>query len=149
LKSSLFEADLPASVIVYLMDAKESGSACLQVGQSSACWCLIINDERQSSMKTLRIIFQLLRRCLMGLFIAYWVIFIFYTVEKFVTGGSNAVVGWYRHIDSSVVQRGDGLFFTKWSWEKFLVRQFAILAITLALYFVERRSKRLARNQDD
>ena len=100
-------------------------------------------------MKTLRIIFQLLRRCLMGLFIAYWVIFIFYTVEKFVTGGSNAVVGWYRHIDSSVVQRGDGLFFTKWSWEKFLVRQFAILAITLALYFVERRSKRLARNQDD
>jgi hypothetical protein len=76
----------------------------------------------------------------MGLFIAYWVIFIFYTVEKFVTGGSSSVVGWYRHIDSSIVQQGDGLFFAKWSWEKFLVRQFAILAITLALYFVERRS---------
>ena len=100
-------------------------------------------------MKTLKIIFQLLRRCLMGLFIAYWVIFIFYTVEKFVTGGSSAVVGWYRHIDSSFVQRGDGWFLTKWSWETFLVRQLAILAITLALYFVERRSKRMPRNQDD
>jgi hypothetical protein len=100
-------------------------------------------------MKTLKIIFRLLRRCLMGLFIAYWVIFIFYTVEKFVTGGSSAVVGWYRHTDSSVVQRGDGWFLTKWSWETFLIRQFAILAITLALYFVERRSKRMPRNQDD
>lgn len=45
-------------------------------------------------MKTLKIIFQLLRRCLMGLFLAYWVIFILYTAEKFVTGGSSAVVGW-------------------------------------------------------
>jgi hypothetical protein len=93
-------------------------------------------------MKTLKIIFQLLRRCLMGLFIAYWVIFIFYTVETFVTGGSSAVVGWYRHIDSSLVQRGDGWFLTKWSWEKFLAKTFAILAITLALYFVERRRGR-------
>jgi hypothetical protein len=100
-------------------------------------------------MKTLKIIFQLLRQCLMGLFIAYWVIFIFYTVEKFVTGGSSAVVGWYRHVDSSVVPRGDGWFLTKWSWEKFLAKQFAILAITLALLFVERRSKRMPRNQDD
>ena len=108
-----------------------------------------VNDERQSSMKTLKIIFQLLRRCLMGLFITYWVIFIFYTVEEFVTGGSNAVVGRYRHIDSPVVQRGDGWFLRKWTWEKFLVRQFAIFAITLALYFVERRSKRMPRNQDD
>ena len=53
----------------------------------------------------------LIRHCLMGLFVAYWVIFIFYTVEKFITGGSSAVVGWYRHIDSSVLQRGDGCFF--------------------------------------
>jgi hypothetical protein len=52
-----------------------------------------VNDERQSSMKALKIIFQLIRRCLMGLFVAYWVIFIFYTVEKFITGGSSAVVG--------------------------------------------------------
>jgi hypothetical protein len=100
-------------------------------------------------MKTLKIIFQLFRRCLMGLFIAYWVIFIFYTIEKFVTGGSNAVVGWYRHTNSSVVQRGDGWLLSKWSWEKFLAQQFAILAITLALYFVERRSKRMPQNQDD
>jgi phosphotransferase system glucose/maltose/N-acetylglucosamine-specific IIC component len=100
-------------------------------------------------MKTLKIVLRLLRSCLLGLLIAYWVIFIFYTVEKSITGGSSAVVAWYKHIDSSVVQRGDGWFLTKWSWEKFLVRQFAILAITLALYFIARRSKRIQRNQYD
>jgi hypothetical protein len=98
-------------------------------------------------MKALKIIFQLIRRCLIGLFVGYWLIFIFYTVEKFITGGSSAVVGWYRHIGSSVVQRGDGWFFTEWSWEKFLVQQFAILAITLALYFFEQRSRRMSRNR--
>jgi hypothetical protein len=86
----------------------------------------------------------------MGLFIAYWVIFIFYTAEEFVTGGSSAVVHLYKHIGSSpIVQRGDGWFIPKWSWEKFLAKQFAILAITLALYFVERRSKRMPQNQGD
>jgi hypothetical protein len=100
-------------------------------------------------MKAFKIILQLLRRSLMGLFMAYWVIFIFYTVVKFVTGGSSAVAGWYRHTNSSVVQRGDGWFLSKWSWEKFLAQQFAILAITLTLYFVERRSKRMPQNQDD
>jgi hypothetical protein len=100
-------------------------------------------------MKALKIIFQLLRRCFMGLFVAYWAILIFYTLEKFVTGGSSAVVGWYMHIGSSLVHRGDGWFLTTWSWEKFLAKQFANLAITLALYFAGRRSKRMPRNQDD
>ena len=67
-------------------------------------------------MKTFKSILRLLRRCLMGLFIAYWVIFILYTVEEFVTGGSSAVVHWYKHIGSSIVQRGDGWFIPKWSW---------------------------------
>lgn len=76
-------------------------------------------------MLTFKIIFQLLRRGLMGIFIAYCVIFIFYTVEKFATGGSSAVVEWYKHIDSSpLVQRGEGWFLPKWSWEKFLAKQF-------------------------
>jgi hypothetical protein len=100
-------------------------------------------------MKTLKTFFQLLRRCLLGLLIAYWVIFIFYTAEKFVTGGSSAVVGWYKHIDSSLVHRGDGWFFAKWSWKKFLAGQFATIAITLALYFAGRQSKPMPRNQDD
>ena len=97
----------------------------------------------------LKIFFRLLRRCLIGLLIAYWVIFTFYTGEKFVAGGSGAVVGWYRHIDSSVVHRGDGWRLSKWSWETFLVIQLAILAVTLTLYFVERRSKRMPRNHDN
>jgi hypothetical protein len=42
----------------------------------------------KTMMKAFKIIFQLLRRCLLGLFIAYWVVFVFYTAEKFVTGGS-------------------------------------------------------------
>src|ERR1700735_538186 len=98
-------------------------------------------------MKTFKIIFQVLRRCLTGLLIAYWMIFIFYTFGKFVTGGSSAVVGWYRHIDSWSVQRGDGWLVTNWSRETFLARQFAILTVTLALYFVERRSRRMLRKQ--
>ena len=83
----------------------------------------------------------------MGLFIGYWLIFIFYTAERFVTGGSSAVVGWYMHIDASPVRRVDGWVFAQWSWGKFLGRQLAILGITLALCLVERRSRRVARNR--
>jgi hypothetical protein len=78
-------------------------------------------------MTAFKIIFRLLRRCLMGLFIVYWLIFICYTTEKFVTGGSAAVVGWDMHIGTSLVHRGDGWVFTQWSWGTFLARQFAIL----------------------
>jgi hypothetical protein len=98
-------------------------------------------------MTALKIIFRLLRRFLMALLIVYWLIFICYTTEKFVTGGSAAVVSWYMHIDTSPVHRGDGWFFTQWSWGKFLARQFAILGITLALCLVERRSRRVPVNQ--
>ena len=100
-------------------------------------------------MKTLKNFFQLLRRCFLGLLIAYWVIFIFYTAEKFVTGGSSAVIGWYQHIDSSPVHRGDGWIFAKWSWEKFLAGQVVTLAITVALYFAGRQPKRMLRKEDD
>jgi len=88
-------------------------------------------------MTALKAIFCLLRRCLMGLFIGYWLILICYTAEKFATGGSNAVVGWYMHIDASPEQ-----VFAQWSWAKFLGRQLALLGITSALFFVELRSKR-------
>jgi hypothetical protein len=97
-------------------------------------------------MTIFKIIFRLLLRCLMGLFIGYWLIFIFYTAEKFVTGGSSALVGWYMHIDASPVHQGDGWFFTQWSWGTFLGRQFAILGVTLALCLMERWSRRVPRN---
>ncbi len=100
-------------------------------------------------MKTLKIIIQVLRRSLLGLLIAYWVIFICYTVEKFITGGSSSVVGWYGHIDASVLHRGDEWYLAKWSWETFLVKQLAILAITLSLHLFEQRSKRMPGNQDN
>jgi hypothetical protein len=94
-------------------------------------------------MKTLKMFFEMLRRVLLGLFIVYWVVSIFYTAEKFFTGGSSAVVGWYKHIDSSLVARGEGWFLTKWSWKRFLAGQFANLAITMALHFAGRQSKRM------
>jgi hypothetical protein len=34
-------------------------------------------------MKTFKMFFQLLRRCLLGLFIAYWVVFVSYTAGSF------------------------------------------------------------------
>ena len=90
-------------------------------------------------MNILKMILRLLRRCLMWIFVAYWVIFIFYSFEELITGGSSAVVEWYKHIGSSLVHRGDGWFLTPWSWGEFLAQQVAILAITLGLYFFERR----------
>jgi hypothetical protein len=99
-------------------------------------------------MTIFKTIFRLLRRCLMALFIGYWLIFIFYTAEKFVTGGSSAAVDWYMPIDASPVRQGDGWVFTQWRWGTFPGRQFAILGITLALCLMEVRSRRVPRNSE-
>lgn len=80
-------------------------------------------------MKALKIIFQLLRRCLMGLFVAYGVIFIFYTVEKFVTGGSSAVVVVYAYRLIACPARR-WVVLDDMELGKFLAKQFANLAIT-------------------
>jgi hypothetical protein len=64
------------------------------------------------------------------LLIAYWVVFISYTIMHLVTGDPGAVVVWYRHIAGAPFQ---------WSWGVFLAQQIGILAITLALCFFGRR----------
>jgi hypothetical protein len=90
-------------------------------------------------MNILKILIRLARRCLLGILITYWLVFIFFTIEKLFTESSSSVVRWYRHIDSSVVQRGDAWYLSTWNWKIFLARQVAALAITLTLFFFEHR----------
>ena len=77
----------------------------------------------------------------MWLLIAYWVVFIGYTITYWITGGPSAVVGWYKHISIPPFHVDAPL-----KWEKFLGGQVAILAITVALWFFGRRPTDLARN---
>ena len=88
--------------------------------------------------------FRLLRRCLTGLLVGYWLVFFFYTAEKFVTGGSSAVVSWYKHVGISLTHQGDAWVLSPWSWGIFVSRQFALFGVTLALCLMEYRSKRSA-----
>ena len=69
---------------------------------------------------------KLVSRLLFWLLVAYWLIFVSYTIKNFVVGGASAAVAWYRYIDQ-------GLF--QWHWGTFLIRQIVILAITLTTWF--------------
>jgi len=60
-------------------------------------------------------------------------IFIGYTLRNFAVGGSREVVRWYEHVGRNSLQ-------WDWNWKSFLARQLLILAITLTLWFFERRT---------
>jgi hypothetical protein len=81
-------------------------------------------------MNLIFIILRMVRRVAIWLLTAYWLIFLGYTIKNFVEGGSTAVVGWYKHISGNPFQ---------WHWGVFLLQQIVMLALTLALYFFERR----------
>ncbi len=68
-------------------------------------------DDRTTTMNSLKMILRLLRRGLIWLLIAYWVVFVSYTIMHPITGGPGAVVVWYRHIARTPFQ---------WNWELFL-----------------------------
>jgi hypothetical protein len=76
-------------------------------------------------------IFRLLRRGLMWLLTAYWVVFVGYSTMHLITGGPQAVVIWYWHIARVPFQ---------WNWGVFLTGQLVILAVTGALCFFGRRT---------
>ena len=78
-------------------------------------------------------IFRLILRGLLWLLGAYWLGFLGYTVKNLIAGGWTAVLAWYEHISGPVF---------KWDWRIFLVRQLAILGVTLILYFFDRRMAR-------
>jgi len=75
-------------------------------------------------------------RCLFGLFGAYWLVFIGYTVTKLITGGPDAVVIWYKHVSDLHIS----IEASEWHWALFLLRQIVILAVTLLSWFIGRRS---------
>jgi hypothetical protein len=81
-------------------------------------------------MNLIKIILRLLRRSLIWLLIAYWIVFVSYTIMHLAAGGPGAVVVWYRHIG--------GMPF-RWNWWMFLAGQMVVLAITVTLCFLEWR----------
>lgn len=81
-------------------------------------------------MSILTTIFRFLRRGLLWLLLIYWAIFIGYTAVKLFRGGPSAVVVWYRHMARATFH---------WNWGTFLAQHSAILAVTLALCFLEWR----------
>lgn len=89
---------------------------------------------------------RLLGVLLFAVLVAYWAIFVFYTLEKGIAGGPQTVLAWYRHVGSSYVQGGpDGsISFPRWSAARFLIQQGVLLAVTVGLWFaVGRRRGRL------
>ena len=78
-----------------------------------------------------------LARILSWILIFYWMVFIYYTVEKAFVGGPNAVVTWYKHISGTDYY---------WSWTRFLTAQAGILAVTAVLYLCGRRETRRSRS---
>jgi hypothetical protein len=89
-------------------------------------------------MSLTKSILRLLRRGLVWLLIAYWVVFLGYTIKNLAMGGPRAVVAWYMHVSYA------GGLPLQWSWGRFLARQVAILAITLAVCISARRSSKRA-----
>jgi hypothetical protein len=94
-------------------------------------------------MKIFRVILGLIRRFFMFIFVFYWVVFVGYTVTKFVEGGSSRVASWYRQIGTPpIVWNGETFVFHKMNWGMFWRVQVIYLAITLALFFWEWRTRK-------
>jgi hypothetical protein len=76
-----------------------------------------------------------LRRVLLFLLIFYWVIFIGYTVAKFIEGGPRSVAAYYWYIACE-----NRIEPCPMNWGAFWFAQGVYLAITLLLCFFEWRS---------
>src|SRR5262249_46650379 len=113
---------------------------------SGAELLILVSNSQSVFYRASKVALRLLRRGLLALLIGYWLIFLLYTVERFVTGGSSAIAAWYMHISLRIVPRGDGWILEQWSWGKFLARQFVLFGITLVLCLVERQSRRAPSN---
>ena len=87
---------------------------------------------------------RLLGRLLLALLLAYWAIFIVYSIGKMLLGGPHEVKAWYEHIESE----GSVVFLPHWSATAFLLRQLLIAAITGGLWLSvgpRRAARRLTR----
>jgi hypothetical protein len=95
-------------------------------------------------------IIRFIVRLLFALLVAYWVIFLGYTIEKLTVGRTAAVVGWYQHVSSPFIpiddgRGGVGFRVDAWSLRSFLIRQLVILVITAAVAIPVFRWKKQAR----
>lgn len=74
--------------------------------------------------------FRVILRGLFVLLVAYWSIFVGYTIKNLVAGGPGEAVIWYRHISGGAFQ---------WDWRVFVIQQAVIVAVTLAAWFFGRK----------
>jgi len=88
--------------------------------------------NHKTAMNPIKTVLRLLLGCLFFILIAYWVVFITFTITLFISGGRDRVIHWYMHISSVGIQ-------FRWSWKEFVARHIANLAITVSLYFLMRR----------
>ena len=103
------------------------------------------NSEESWTASPLFGLIRLLGRLQLALLLAYWVIFIVYSIGKMVLGGPHEVMRWYEHIESE----GNVVFLPHWSATAFLLRQLLMVAITAGLWVGvgPRRGKRLTRGR--
>jgi hypothetical protein len=99
---------------------------------------VIYSAREYATMSLLKRIFIFLRRCILGLLLGYWGIFISYTVIKLFEGGPGRVVAWYKHIGQPPLQwNGTAFVLHAWKWERFLTQQAVLVTITLLLCIFE------------
>jgi hypothetical protein len=99
-------------------------------------------------MQLLKLVFTVIRRCILVLLLLYWFIFIFDSAIKLITGGPDRVLDWYQHIgtqvlpdDSQTSQSGSVSFRIRpFTWTKFFIDQAALAGITMLLLWPERRA---------
>jgi hypothetical protein len=80
-------------------------------------------------------LFGMARRLVLSFLLAYWAIFLGYTVWNFAHGGMDRVISWYAHIQN------EGTL-APWRPSRFLVDNLIVLCLTLALLIRDRRARR-------
>jgi hypothetical protein len=97
---------------------------------------VIADDHEEWRASPLFGLMRLLGILLFAVLVAYWAVFMFYTAEKEMMGGPQAVVAWYRHI-GTYIQGGPGgtVYISPWSAVRFLMQQSVLMAITVGLWF--------------
>lgn len=78
---------------------------------------------------------RFLLQLLLAVLIAYWAVFVGYTISNFSRGGSQAVIGWYQHMSATSVLTEGSLGFHSWKPIRFAIDQIVIVALTGAVWF--------------
>jgi hypothetical protein len=120
-----------AAALQHDVSAADHGADC----EDGSCWG---GFDELEVLNILLNIFRFIVRCLFALLVSYWAIFVIYTIKKLFSGGPNAVVSWYEHIDTRIIRTEPtaGAFVVwiqPWDWRLFLVRQVVILILTIGV----------------